>query len=73
MSECDDIESTVGKDTHVNDFLMYAELLRAANFLDINALLDLACLKVTFMLQGKNEEEVSNFPGWFDICSSILH
>ena len=35
-----------------------ADLLRAANYMNIKPLLDLACLKVTFMLSGKTEEEV---------------
>ena len=38
--------------------LLY-EVLRAGNYLDIRPLLDLACLKLAFQLQGKNVDEVS--------------
>lgn len=37
---------------------MLFELLTAANFMGIKPLLDLTCLKVTFMLTGKNREEI---------------
>ena len=37
---------------------LHTDLLRAANYMDIKPLLDLACLKVTFMLNGKSENEV---------------
>ena len=37
--------------------LLY-EVLRAGNYLDIRPLLDLACLKLAFQLQGKNVDEV---------------
>jgi hypothetical protein len=35
-----------------------AEVLGAANYMSISPLLDLTCLKYTFMLMGKNAEEV---------------
>jgi hypothetical protein len=41
-----------------NDLL--AEVLAAANYLSISPLLDLACLKYTFQLMGKNADEVSS-------------
>jgi S-phase kinase-associated protein 1 len=44
--------------TEEMDKEMLFETLRAANYLNIRPLLDLACLKITFMLQGKNPEEV---------------
>jgi len=44
---CDDME---------NDMLF--DVLRAANYMSITPLLDLACLKVTFQLHGRNAEEV---------------
>jgi len=34
------------------------QVLSAANFLGIKPLLDLTCLKVTFMITGKNADEV---------------
>lgn len=34
------------------------EVLAAANYMEIQPLLDLACLRITFSLQGKNAEEV---------------
>ena len=37
---------------------MLFELLTAANYMDIKPLLDLACLRVTFELTGKNAEEI---------------
>ena len=37
---------------------MLFELLTAANYMGIKALLDLACLKVTFQLNGKSAEEI---------------
>ncbi len=37
---------------------MLFDLLTAANFMGIKELLDLACLKVTFELTGKNAEEI---------------
>jgi len=37
---------------------MLFDVLRAANYMGIPALLDLCCLKVTFMLHGRNAEEV---------------
>lgn len=37
---------------------MLFELLTAANYMGIKPLLDLACLKVTFQLNGKNAEEI---------------
>ena len=40
---------------------MLFEVLSAANFLGIKPLLDLACLKVTFMITGKSPAEVSAF------------
>ena len=36
------------------------ELLTAANYLGIHPLLQLICLKITFLLNGKSEEEVSS-------------
>jgi len=39
---------------------MLYKVLTAANFLHIQPLLDLACLRVTFDLQGKSAEEVRN-------------
>ena len=38
---------------------MLFDLLTAANYMGIKALLDLTCLKVTFELTGKNAEQVS--------------
>ena len=38
---------------------MLFDVLRAANYMSIPPLLDLACLKVTFQLHGRNAEEVS--------------
>jgi S-phase kinase-associated protein 1 len=40
---------------------MLFELLTAANYMDIKALLDLACLRVTFELSQKTADEVSFF------------
>ncbi|CAB9501828.1 ubiquitin ligase complex SCF subunit sconC [Seminavis robusta] len=37
---------------------MLFELLTAANYMGIKPLLDLACLKVTFQLNGKSAEEI---------------
>lgn len=37
---------------------MLFSLLTAANYMGIKPLLDLACLKVTFQLNGKNSEEI---------------
>jgi Skp1 family, dimerisation domain len=37
---------------------MLFEILTAANYMGIKQLLDLACLKVTFQLQGKSAEEI---------------
>lgn len=37
---------------------MLFDLLTAANFMGIKELLDLACLKVTFELTGKNAEQI---------------
>lgn len=37
---------------------MLFELLTAANFMGIKELLDLTCLKVTFLVTGKNAEEI---------------
>jgi S-phase kinase-associated protein 1 len=37
---------------------MLFEVLTAANYMGIKPLLDLACLKVTFQLNGKNAEEI---------------
>ena len=44
---------------------MLFDVLSAANYMEIKPLLDLACLKVTFTLKGKNAEEVS--PGGIDL------
>ena len=43
---------------HEPPSFLHTDLLRAANYMDIKPLLDLACLKVTFMLNGKSENEV---------------
>jgi len=40
---------------------MLFEVLRAANYMSIPPLLDLACLKVTFQLHGRNADEVRLF------------
>jgi S-phase kinase-associated protein 1 len=37
---------------------MLFEVLTAANYMGIKPLLDLACLRVTFQLNGKNAEEI---------------
>ena len=37
---------------------MLFEILTAANYMGIKPLLDLACLKVTFQLNGKDAEEI---------------
>lgn len=46
----------VSNDNTPQDMLF--ELLTAANYMGIKPLLDLACLKVTFQLNGKNAEEI---------------
>ncbi|GKY93073.1 hypothetical protein MPSEU_000275600 [Mayamaea pseudoterrestris] len=61
----DTFEQNVGNDWYQNFFdvenmpapLLF-DLMRAGNYMNIKSLLDLACLKVTFMLNGKNEEEI---------------
>jgi len=40
------------------------DLLTAANYMGIKQLLDLACLKVTFELAGKNAEEIRQILNW---------
>lgn len=37
---------------------MLFEILTAANYMGIKPLLDLCCLKVTFIINGKNAEEI---------------
>lgn len=44
-------------DENMNQDMLF-ELITAANFLGIPPLLNLTCLKVTFLIPGKNEEEV---------------
>jgi S-phase kinase-associated protein 1 len=34
------------------------ELVAAANYLDLKPVLDLACLRVTFLLSGRNADEI---------------
>lgn len=46
-------------DTNMNKDMLF-EVLTAANYMGIKPLLDLACLKVTFHLNGKNAEEIRN-------------
>jgi S-phase kinase-associated protein 1 len=41
----------------MSDELLF-QVLTAANYMEIQPLLDLACLRVTFQLQGKSAEEV---------------
>ena len=44
-------------DDNLSDDMLF-EILTAANFMGIKPLLDLACLKVTFQITGKNAEEI---------------
>lgn len=44
-------------DDNMTQNMLFA-LLTAANYMGIKPLLDLACLKVTFQLNGKNSEEI---------------
>ena len=43
---------------------MLFEVLTGANYMAVQPLLDLCCLKVTFILQGKTAEEVSYCPAF---------
>ena len=47
-------------DENMPDQMLF-EVLTAANYMHIQPLLDLACLKVTYKIQGKDAEEVSAF------------
>ena len=60
----DDLSYCVGKE--YLDFLesmeleLLFEVIKAANFLEIESLLDLTCAKVATMLKGKSVEEIRN-------------
>ena len=47
-------------DENLPDGMLF-NILTAANYMEIQPLLDLCCLKVTFKLQGKNAEEVGSW------------
>ena len=39
---------------------MIFDIMKAANFMDINSLLDLTCAKIASLLKGKDEEQIRN-------------
>lgn len=62
----------VAEDKMERDLLF--SMLSAANFLGIKPLLDLTCLKVTFMICGKEAAEVrmGDWEDWLLICYDTL-
>jgi hypothetical protein len=55
----------------MSDELLF-QVLTAANYMEIQPLLDLACLRVTFQLQGKSAEEVCLLRSEIEVFSNVL-
>jgi S-phase kinase-associated protein 1 len=54
----------------IHDQTLLFELVTAANFMDIKSLLDLSCLAVSILIQGKTADEIRCI---FNISNELHH